>query len=254
MQAAQRITRAPSADTGGELPLYREVKRVLTQSLAEGEWRPGVALPSETRLGERFRVSIGTVRKAIDELVAERILVRHQGRGTYVASHNARRMLFHFFHIVPAGGGKEQPQTELLSFERAKADADSAARLNIAPGAPMFRIRNLLRLAGRPVVLDEINLPAERFPRLSEKVFRVRDSTFYQLYQERYGINVVRSAERLSAALADRPSAKLLGVPAGSPLLRIKRTALTYHNVPVELRTSLVNTAEHEYFSDLGKN
>lgn len=254
MQAAQRITGTPSAATGGQLPLYKEVKRLLTQSLAEGEWQPGVALPSETRLGERFRVSIGTVRKAIDELVAERILVRHQGRGTFVAGHDARRMLFHFFHIVPAGGGKEHPDTELLSFERAKADADSAGHLNIAQGTPVFRIRNLLRLARRPVVLDEITLPAQRFPRLSEKVFRERDTTIYQLYQERYGINVVRSAERLSAALADRSSAKLLGIPVGSPLLRIKRTALTYQNVPVELRISLVNTAEHEYFSDLGKN
>ena len=254
MDVAPQMNATPGSDPGGQLPLYKEVKRLLTQSLAAGEWQAGVALPSETRLAERFRVSIGTVRKAIDELVAERILVRHQGRGTYVASHNARRMLFHFFHIVPAGGGKEQPETELLSFERAKADADSAARLDIAPGAPVFRIRNLLRLAGKAVVLDEITLPAARFPRLSEKVFRERDSTIYQLYQERYGINVVRSAERLGAALADRSSAKLLGVPAGSPLLRIKRTALTYHNVPVELRTSLVNTAEHEYFSDLGKN
>lgn len=244
----------PGTDTDGQLPLYKEVKRLLTQSLAEGEWQPGVALPSETRLSERYRVSIGTVRKAIDDLVAERILVRHQGRGTFVAGHNARRTLFHFFHIVPADGGKEQPETELLSFERARADADSAARLNIAEGAPVFRIRNLLRLRGTPVVLDEITLPAERFPRLSEKVLRERDSTIYQLYQERYGINVVRSAERLSAALADRPSAKLLGIPAGSPLLRIRRTALTYHNAPVELRISLVNTAEHEYFSDLGKN
>ncbi len=102
------------------------------------------------------------------------------------------------------------------------------------------------------MVLDEITLPAERFPRLSEKVFRERDSTIYQLYQERYGINIVRSAERLSAALADRLSAKLLDIPAGSPLLRIERIALTYHNAPVELRSSLVNTAEHEYFSDLG--
>ncbi len=254
MDVAPQMNATPGSDPGGQLPLYKEVKRLLTQSLAAGEWQAGVALPSETRLAERFRVSIGTVRKAIDELVAERILVRHQGRGTYVASHNARRMLFHFFHIVPAGGGKEQPETELLSFERARADADSAARLNIAPGAPVLRIRNLLRLAGKPVVLDEITLPAERFPRLSEKVFRERDSTIYQLYQERYGINVVRSAERLGAALADRSSAKLLGVAAGSPLLRIRRTALTYHNVPVELRTSLVNTAEHEYFSDLGKN
>jgi GntR family transcriptional regulator len=244
----------PSADTGGELPLYKEVKRQLTQSLAESEWQPGVALPSETRLGARYGVSIGTVRKAMDELVAERILVRHQGRGTFVASHKAGRTLFHFFHIVPAEGEKVQPETELLSFQRAKADADSAARLNIAPGAPVFRIRNLLRLAGARVVLDEITLPAERFPGLSEKVFRERDSTIYQLYQERHGINVVRSAERLSAVLADRPSAKLLGVATGAPLLRIKRTALTYNNAPVELRISLVNTAVHEYFSDLGKN
>jgi GntR family transcriptional regulator len=243
----------PGADTGGQLPLYREVKRLLTQSLAEGEWQSGVALPSETRLGERYGVSIGTVRKAIDELVAERILVRHQGRGTFVAGHGARRSLFHFFHIVPADGERVRPETELLSFERAKAGADSAERLNIPRGAAVFRIGNLLRLRGRPVVLDEIILPAELFPRLSERVFRERDSTIYQLYQERYGINVVRSVERLSAALADRPSAGLLGVPAGSPLLRIKRSALTYHNVPVELRTSLVNTAEHEYFSDLGK-
>lgn len=245
---------ADTVDTGGQLPLYKEVKRLLTQSLAAGEWQPGVALPSETRLGERYSVSIGTVRKAMDELVAERILVRRQGRGTFVAGHSARRTLFHFFHIVPADGGREQPQTELLSFERAKADAGSAGRLNIARGAALFRIRNLLRLRGTPVVLDEIILPAERFPRLSEKMLRERDSTIYQLYQERYGINVVRSAERLSAVLADRASAKLLGVPAGSPLLRIKRTALTYHNVPVELRTSLVNSAEHEYFSDLGKD
>ncbi|MBE0620963.1 MAG: GntR family transcriptional regulator [Burkholderiales bacterium] len=253
MDAERQTSETPGAHTGGQLPLYKEVKRLLTQSLAEGEWLPGVALPSETRLGERYRVSIGTLRKAIDELVAERILLRHQGRGTFVASHDARRTLFHFFHIVPAGGGKEQPETELLSFDRAKADADAAARLDIRQGAPVFRIRNLLRLAGKPVVLDVITLPAARFPKLSEKVFRERDTTIYQLYQERYGINVVRSAERLSAALADRTSAKLLGIPAGSPLLRIKRTALTYHNVPVELRESLVNTAEHEYFSDLGK-
>ena len=254
MQAERKMGESLGTGMGGELPLYKEVKGLLTQSLAEGEWPPGVALPSETRLSERFGVSIGTVRKAVDELVAERVLVRQQGRGTFVASHNARRTLFHFFHIVPAGGGKEQPQTELLSFERAKADADGAARLDITAGAPVFHIRNLLHLAGKPVVLDEITLPAARFPGLSEKVFRERDSTIYQLYQERYGINVVRSAERLSATLADRPSAKLLGVPAGSPLLCIKRTALTYHNVPVELRVSLVNTAEHEYFSDLGKN
>jgi GntR family transcriptional regulator len=67
---------------GGFQPLYREVKRLLTQSLIEGEWPAGAALPSETRLAERYNVSIGTLRKAIDELVAERVVTRHQGRGT----------------------------------------------------------------------------------------------------------------------------------------------------------------------------
>ena len=73
-------------DTAAFSPLYMEVKRRLTGSIAAGEWRPGEALPSETRLAQRFNVSIGTLRKAIDELVAERIVVRHQGRGTWPAS------------------------------------------------------------------------------------------------------------------------------------------------------------------------
>jgi GntR family transcriptional regulator len=238
---------------GGTLPLYKEVKRLLTQSLAAGEWQQAVALPSETRLAQRYRVSIGTVRKAIDELVAEQILVRHQGRGTYVASHTARRMLFHFFHIVKADGEKKYPDTELLSFDRGKADADTAAKLNLQRGERIFRIVNLLRIGGDPVVLDAITLPAGRFPGMDESVFRERDNTIYQLYQDRYGINVVRSAERLSAILAGKRSAKLLGIAEKAPLLQIKRVAMTYHNVPVEWRVSLVNTAQHEYFSDLGK-
>ena len=243
-----------SLDRSDPVPLHVQLKKALKDQILSGSWKTGDLVPAEPELCRDFGVSRTTVRQALAELTHEGLVVRERGRGTFVAGHNARRTLFHFFHIVPADGGKEQPETELLSFERATADADGAQRLHILPGATVFRIKNLLRLRGRPVVLDEITLPAERFPRLSEKVFRERDSTIYQLYQVRYGINIVRSAERLSATLADRPSAKLLGIPAGSPLLRIKRIALTYHNVPVELRTSLVNTAEHEYFSDLGKN
>lgn len=78
-------------------PLYKEVKLRLTRGLAAGEWKPGEAIPSEARLAERFNVSIGTIRKAIDELVAERILVRQQGRGTFVASHTEGD---HMIHIL----------------------------------------------------------------------------------------------------------------------------------------------------------
>src|SRR3954471_18810223 len=144
-------------------PLYKEVKIRLTRGLATGEWKPGEAIPSESRLAERFNVSIGTIRKAIDELVAERILLRQQGRGTFVATHTEDRTLFYFFHIVGKDGSREVPVTELLSFRKARATAPEEERLGLDRGAPVYRIQNLLKLAGQPVIFDEITLPAERF-------------------------------------------------------------------------------------------
>src|SRR5688500_6912010 len=181
-------------------PLYKEVKIRLTRGLATGEWKPGEAIPSETRLAERFNVSIGTIRKAIDELVAERILLRQQGRGTFVATHTEDRTRFYFFHIVGKDGSRELPTTELLSFRRSRATATEEERLQLARGAPTSRIQNLLRLGGRPVIFDEITVPAELFPDLDETVFGGREGTIYGLYQARYGITVIRSSERLSAA------------------------------------------------------
>ena len=146
-------------EVGSIAPLYRDVKRLLVQSIAAGEWPPGVALPSEARLAERYQVSIGTLRKAIDELVAERVVVRQQGRGTFVATHGSSRLLFHFFHIVPRGGEKQYPRTRTLAFRRSRAEAAEAAKLGIAPGEAVLRIRNLLLLQDAPVIRDELVLP-----------------------------------------------------------------------------------------------
>jgi GntR family transcriptional regulator len=240
-------------ETAGALPLYREVKRLLTLRIAAHEWPPGTPLPSEGKLGGMFQVSIGTIRKAIDELVAERIVVRQQGRGTFVATHNPSRLMFHFFHIVPRSGERQLPHTRTLSFRRARASAEEAQKLQIASGEPVYRIRNLLVLAGRPVILDDLALPQRLFPDLTEKIFTGRDNTIYHLYQTRYGVNVLRTSERLRATLAESDAAKLLGLKKGAPLLEINRVALTYHSAPVEARRSLVDTSAHEYFSDLGK-
>lgn len=234
-------------------PLYKEVKLRLTRALMAKEWRPGAAIPSESRLAERFQVSLGTVRKAIDELVAEKILVRQQGRGTFIATHTPDRTLFYFFHIAGKDGRKANPTTELLTFTRARAEAELAGQLGIARGERVVRIRNLLRLSGQPVLIDDIVVSAATFPDLDETRFGGRAGTIYGLYQERYGINVIRIAERLSAALAEQESAQLLGVPEQAPLLRIERVAYTYNDRPVELRRSLVNTAGHVYLSDFVK-
>jgi GntR family transcriptional regulator len=235
-------------------PLYKDVKRQLMEALTRGEWKPGEAIPSERRIAERFGISIGTVRKAIDELVAENILIRQQGRGTFVATHTRDRLLFYFFHIVPEQGPKEYPEVELLSFVRAKAERGVADRLQIEAGDPVLRIRNALRLAGKRMIIDDITVSAQRFPGLSEKRFRERPSTIYNLYQDFYGISVVRSSERLRAVAADAEIAQLLGIAPGAPLLQIRRIALAYNDLPVEFRISQVNTAGYEYFSDLGRS
>ncbi len=233
-------------------PLYKAIKRQLMAALTQGEWKPGEPIAAERRLSERFGVSIGTVRKAIDELAAENILIRQQGRGTYVASHNRDRMLFYFFHIVPEEGTKEYPDVRLLAFSRAKADRVQADKLGVAPGDPVFRARNLLALGGAPIIVDDITLAAARFPGLTEKQFRDRPSTLYHLYQNAFGVSVVRTSERLRATLADADTAALLGIARGAPLLQIRRVAQTYHDQPVEYRVSLVNTAQHEYWADIG--
>jgi GntR family transcriptional regulator len=250
-EALNRRSEALSSSSLSLSPLYKEVKTRLTRGLAAGEWKPGEAIPSETRLAERFSVSIGTIRKAIDELVAERILLRHQGRGTFVATHSEDRTLFYFFHIVGNDGSRELPVPELLSFRRARASAAEETRLGIAAGAPVFRVHNLLRLSGRPVVYDEITVPAALFPDLDENVFGGREGTIYGLYQARYGITVTRSTERISAANPPTRAAALLKLAAATPALVIKRVAYTYDDNPVEYRVSWVNTERHEYLSDL---
>src|ERR1700687_2985705 len=242
-----------STDLDPSAPLYKEVKRLVTQELASGEWRPGDALPSETELAKRYGVSIGTVRRAIDELVAESVVIRHQGRGTFVASHSRRRLLFYFFHIVPRGREKEYPNTRTLAFIRGDASKEEAQKLRITEGDPVHRIRNLLYLSDAPVIVDDIVLSHAQFPDLNKKIFTERENTIYHMYENRYGLSVLRTTERLRATLADTKVAKLLGVRKGVPLLEISRVALSYHNVPVELRHSLVSTEHHEYFSDLAR-
>ena len=242
---------APSNATAA--PLYREVQWRITRALAAGDWKPGEAIPSESRLAREFNVSIGTIRRAIDELVAGRILVRQQGRGTFVATHTEDRTLFYFFHIVGKDGSREFPVSELLAFRRERADANDETQLGIARGSRVARVRNLLKLAGKPVVLDDITVSTERFARIDETTFRDREGTIYGLYQARYGVNVVRISERLSAAHPPAEIATILGMRAHQPALRIRRVAYTYNDSPVEYRLSWINTADHEYLSDLWK-
>jgi GntR family transcriptional regulator len=229
------------------LPLYREVKHKIMEALRDGEWKPGEIIPAEKRLCERFGVSVGTLRKAVDELTAENILIRHQGRGTFVASHSQDRYMFGFFHICPKTGQKEYPKVEFISLSRDKADADTAKRLGVARGAKVVRILNRLSLGGRAVIIDDIQLPERFFAAITEEQVRERRTTLYQLYQDNFDVAVLRTEERLDAVGADARIAGLLGIAEGTPLLHIVRRALTFRDEVVEVRHSWVLSTDHEY-------
>ena len=236
----------------GGMPLYRTAKRALLRAIEGGDLPPGEALPSETVLARAFGISVGTLRHAVDELVAEHILVRRQGRGTFVATHGADRFLFQFFHIERSDGLREVPTVELLAFERLRLDDDTAAAaLGLKLGDPVLQFDNRLLLQGRPVVHDRISLPAAAFKGLTDKRLRERPGTIYQLYQSGFGITVVRAQERARALACDRSSARVLGLAPGTPVMQVRRTALTFGDKPVEYRVSTLHTTLHEYVHTL---
>ncbi|MEX3978308.1 GntR family transcriptional regulator [Paraburkholderia sp. EG287A] len=226
---------------------YKEVKNGILAALSAKEWKGGEAIPSEKRLSERFGVSIGTLRKAIDELVADNILVRHQGLGTFVAQHQRDRYFFRFFRVVRQDGEKSYPTVSLVSFTKAKATREVAAILGIEPNARVFSFVNRLALHGETVMIDSITVAEERFAGLTEAALRERPSTLYNFYQDAFHINVVGTEERLRVATANEVESELLEVAPGTPLLEVRRIAYSYHQEAVELRISHVNTARYEY-------
>jgi GntR family transcriptional regulator len=250
---APRVAMQTIAPDAAGMPLYRAVKRALLKSIELGTVAPGDALPSETELAAEFGVSVGTLRRAVDDLVAEHILVRRQGRGTFVATHTSDRFLFQFFHVERSDGLRQAPEVELVSFERIRLDDDAAVALNLKPGEPALQIENRLRLQGRPVVHDRLVIPAALFRGLTEKRWRERPSTIYHLYQSEFAITVVRAFERLRAVGADRAAARVLGVPQGQPVLQVRRVALDLGGHPVEWRVSTVVTGQHDYVNLLSR-
>jgi len=232
-------------------PLYEQIKILLTQSLVAGEWKPGEAIPSEMELAQRFRVSQGTVRKAIDELASEHILVRRQGKGTYVASHSEPSYQYRFLRVMPDSGEKLHPHNVLIDLRKGKASAEIARALAIKPGAAVHQIRRVLEFRGRPLILDEIVLGAGRFPGLTVPRLEEYKGSMYSFYEEVYGLRMIRAEERIRAVAAEEAVAGHLRVAAGTPLLCVDRIAFTYGDMPVEWRRGLCRTDGFSYFNEL---
>jgi GntR family transcriptional regulator len=232
----------------GFRPLYRQVKDVLVKRIAEGAWAEGGALPSEPDLAADLGVSHGTVRTALDELAAENLVVRRQGKGTYVARHDEERILFQFFKLIPDAGGRRFPDSRIFAVDTPEADAEAARILKLRKGARVVAIERVRMLADKICIFERIVLPKALFPGIEK---RELPNNLYELYRAEFGVTIARATERLKAVAATRREAKHLDVAVGTPLLAVDRTALAIDGAPVEWRVSLCRTDTVHYLSDL---
>jgi GntR family transcriptional regulator len=238
-------------DTPLYSPLYRQIAERLTRSLDDGEWKPGEAIPSELELAARFKVSQGTVRKAIDELAASNLLVRRQGKGTFVASHAEERTQFRFLRLAPDDGSAERLARRFLDCKRMRPSAEVAQALDIPSSQAVLQVRRLLYFRGAPVVLDDLWLPLSLFKGLTEQVLTDYEGPLYGLFEKDFGVRMIRAEEQIRAVAADAQAAPLLDVAPGAPLLSVSRVSFTYGDRPVELRRGLYDTRHHHYRNSL---
>lgn len=231
-------------------PLYQQIRDLLLERITSGEWSPGTYIPSEAALAASYNVSVGTLRKALNALVEENVVIRQQGKGTSVATHDADRALFRFFNLRRHDGERALPMSMMLSRSQRKATAEEARDLGIAVGAPVIHIRRVRELDHEPVLLESITLDATRVAGL-DKQPEVLPNTLYQLYQQRFGMTVAHADETIVAMAAGKPEVEFLGVKEGEPLLQVRRIARDYQGVAIERRISAVHTRHYGYFHQI---
>ena len=233
-------------------PLYQQIKGLLTMSLKDGLWRPGELIPSEVELARRFDVSQGTVRKAIDELAAENLLVRRQGRGTYVATHQEAKAQFRFLRLRPNEQVTMQtPKSRIIDCKRQRAPIEVCRQLGLKAAEPCLLLRRVLDFGECPEVLDEIWISAVRFKGLTADRVEQFKGPLYGLFESEFGIRMIRAEERISAQKIGEPEASLLHMSVGEAVLVVDRTSYTYEGSAVEFRRGFYRTQNFHYSNEL---
>ena len=233
------------ADTPGYRPLYRQVYDIIVRKVAQGQWKPGEALPSEHALARELGVSQGTIRKVLDGLTLEKLLERRQGKGTFIAENTQERALFRFFRLARPGGERLIPERGGETVKVRASKASEQAKLDLTRGDKVVEIIRVRLIDGRPAIREIIILPAALFPGIDKR--GELPNTVYSLYQTEYGINIVSAQEELSAVAATAEDEAELHTPVGSPILLIDRVAVSLQERKVEWRLSRVRSEDLVY-------
>ena len=235
------------SDNNDPRPLYAQVRDQLIERIRSGVWKPGQLIPNEFEIASEFGVSQGTARKAIEGLAAERLVLRRQGRGTFVVEHTSAHVLFRFFNIADEAGAPVTPDSTQIHAEVVPATGEERKRLDLEVGGDVIRITRVRTRDAKPFIAETIALPAKLFPGLVD--LPVIPNTLYDLFQKSYGILMMRTDDRLTAIVADAEAAAKLAVAPGMPLLRIDRIAYALDERPIEWRVSLCHLENAHYIA-----
>jgi GntR family transcriptional regulator len=231
----------------GPVPLHHQVYLDLRSALESGEWLPGDRLPAERELAARYGCSLITVRRALGELTREQRLERTRGRGTFVLRPRIDRDLADtksFTEEMQTRG--LDPETRLVAARPESAGEAVASALGLELGSPTLYVERLRLADGEPLLLEQVHLPAERFPGLLAS--DLEHSSLYALLTERYDTHIARARESLEPIRLAAREARLLGRPARSLALLVEGIAFTAEGTPVEFGRTYVRGDRTRYY------
>ncbi len=232
-----------------DLPLYAQIKLKFLIALEAGVWKAGELIPSELDLAASYEVSQGTIRKAIDELVRQHLLIRRQGSGTFVATHQEEQSKYRFLHLANSAGEMEESQNKILLCTHQKAPKVVYAPFNMHAEDIFVHIRRLISFSGKPVVFEDIWLPCPLFGDLTLELLESWAGSLYGLFESHFGVHMTHAEERIRAVLPSNLAVEYLEIDQLLPVLDIFRVAYTYGDKPVEVRQAQYISTEHHYFN-----
>jgi len=231
-------------------PLYQVVEDHIRELIDSGKLIPGDLIPSEPQLARQLNVSPGTAKKAIDNLVWQQRLYRHQGKGTYVSNIDFNNSLFRFTTYGDAAGQPTRIHKETTARRIEHGEPALCAQLGTDCDAPLLYIERVGIVDDQAVMVEYSHWRADVVPGLENEDIRIPD-LFYALIVEKYGIPVVRAEEMLTADAADEQTAQILGIPTGAPVLVLNRVTYTTGDRIIEIRVSKGRADKFSYKTEV---
>ena len=224
-------------------PLYLLARDALVEKIVSGQWAPGTLLPNENDLSRDMGISLGTIRKALEELERERTIVRRQGRGTFVADHTSSELAIRFSNLRDPSGSHIHGHIRSAESERRPATKIEATNLGIADGAPVIAVKRVRTYHDHAFAWDTAVLPAAMYPTLPADIGSYRITALAQTNR----VLLSRAVEQVSADLATVEDARLLDISTGMPILVLDRAVIAENGRVAEWRVARCSLKEKKY-------